>query len=220
MLSRLAVEPRPGRRHGRITRIAGLGPSLLWPSTRRCHSAVGAHRHPRIRHVKSSPALLLGHALANPSHHLHRHSFGISRQHWIERAVKLSSPLRQTSQRAPRWPSHFLDLIALRGPIRIRRGKLRHGRHSVKIWLLPQIPRLLPRRWPSHVIDHVGIPPQKMFVVVRAAIWSLPAHALESPSVHLPDEALVPRLGEVLRADLLHEVVLVQDLPGSAVGHP
>ena len=133
-----------------------------------------------------------------------------------------SSPYASTTHRS----SHLLRRLIRHGrhhlihTVGIHRWQLRHGRGGVKIRLLAAIATLLPRRRPSHVINHVGVSPEEMLVIVRAAIRSLPSHALESPPVHLPDKALVSGLGEILRTDFLHEVFLVDDPPRSAVGHP
>lgn len=233
---RLSVPVR--RRHGRIPRIAHgriariptssctRGPSLaLGPSpgsctsTRSVHAAVGAHGHRWIHVVIPAPLLLRRWTPPLPGRTRHAALINPG-SHRIERTMQLSPALRQSPQRTPRRPPHLLDLIMLRNAIRIRRRQLRHGGDGVKIGLLPQIAGFLPGRRPTHVIDHVGISPQKVFVVVRTAIGSLATHPFEAPAVDLSYEALVSRLGKVLRTNLFHKVILIQHLPGTAVGHP
>mmetsp|Transcript_44367 Transcript_44367/g.79604 ORF Transcript_44367/g.79604 Transcript_44367/m.79604 type:complete len:576 (-) Transcript_44367:1244-2971(-) len=216
------------RPHGRIPWVTlghTLGPSslllmmrLTTMRDRHPSAVVGTHGHIGIGHVHVESPLLLPRRTAARAAPRLRHS--LTGYHCIERTVQLPTTLRHSSQGTPRRSSHLLNLITLGSPIRIDGWQLRHCRHRVKIRLLPQIPRFLSWGRPPHVIDHVGIPPQKMLVVVRTPIRTLPSHPLESPSVHLTNETLVPRLCKVLWADLLHEIILVEHLPTPAVGHP
>lgn len=98
--------------------------------------------------------------------------------------------------------------------------QLWHGRCAIKIRLLPYIPTLLPRCRSTHMINHIGISAQKMFMIVRTTIGTLASHTFESPPIHLPNEALVACLGKVMWTNLCHKVFLVNDAPGPSVRHP
>mmetsp|Transcript_29278 Transcript_29278/g.68579 ORF Transcript_29278/g.68579 Transcript_29278/m.68579 type:complete len:289 (+) Transcript_29278:612-1478(+) len=98
---------------------------------------------------------------------------------------------------------------------------LGHGGHGVEIGLVPlgHGSLLLTLGQPAHNPTEVGTAPEEDLVVVRSSVRSR-RNTTEGPGIDQPVEGVVVAVIEVQGHDEGLEVMVLEDLPRPAVGHP